>query len=304
MIEAKIIPVGMIKENISIGRGPKGDKGDIGDVTPEAKAAKEAAQNAAEAANTAAETANTAAEEAKAAVRWIETAANEILLRAYPVGSIYMSASSANPGNLFGGTWESWGSGRVPVGVDTSDTDFAPNKSGGAKTINLKHSHTVDSHSHTIAHTHTVNSHSHTIAHTHTVNSHYHSTENHSLTVSEMPYHNHSLTNSTIGWPQNAQSTAKETYTGWGSSTWPLMPKVTQTNYSGSGSGHNHGNTGNASPGTGGASTSNSGNSSPATGGTSTANSGASTPGTNTGLSENQSILQPYITCYMWKRIA
>lgn len=52
----------------------------------------------------------------------------------YPVGSIYMSVSSTNPGELFGGTWVAWGSGRVPVGVNTSDSDFSsPEKTGGNK---------------------------------------------------------------------------------------------------------------------------------------------------------------------------
>lgn len=52
----------------------------------------------------------------------------------YPVGSIYMSVNSTNPGNLFGGTWVAWGSGRVPVGVNTSDSDFkTPEKTGGSK---------------------------------------------------------------------------------------------------------------------------------------------------------------------------
>lgn len=36
----------------------------------------------------------------------------------YPVGAIYMSVNSTDPGSLFPGTyWESWGEGRVPVGV-------------------------------------------------------------------------------------------------------------------------------------------------------------------------------------------
>ena len=33
----------------------------------------------------------------------------------YPVGSIYMSVKSTNPGTLFGGTWTAWGTGRPPI---------------------------------------------------------------------------------------------------------------------------------------------------------------------------------------------
>ena len=52
----------------------------------------------------------------------------------YPVGSIYLSVNSTNPSQLFGGTWEQWGKGRVPVGVDTSDSDFnTVEKAGGNK---------------------------------------------------------------------------------------------------------------------------------------------------------------------------
>lgn len=56
----------------------------------------------------------------------------------YPVGAIYMSANSANPGAFLGGTWVAWGTGRVPVGIDTSQTEFnAVEKQGGAKTHTL-----------------------------------------------------------------------------------------------------------------------------------------------------------------------
>lgn len=37
----------------------------------------------------------------------------------YPVGSIYISVSNTDPGNLFGKTWVAWSVGRVPVGVNT-----------------------------------------------------------------------------------------------------------------------------------------------------------------------------------------
>lgn len=43
----------------------------------------------------------------------------------YPVGSIYMSVNNTSPASLFGGTWQSWGSGRVPISVNTSDSEFS-----------------------------------------------------------------------------------------------------------------------------------------------------------------------------------
>ena len=55
----------------------------------------------------------------------------------YPVGSIYMNASdSTNPSTLLGfGTWVAFGAGKVPVGIDASDTDFdTAEETGGAKT--------------------------------------------------------------------------------------------------------------------------------------------------------------------------
>lgn len=58
-----------------------------------------------------------------------------ILNLVYPVGSIYLSVNNTNPGTLFGGTWVAWGTGRVPVGINTGDSDFnTVEKTGGAKT--------------------------------------------------------------------------------------------------------------------------------------------------------------------------
>ena len=56
----------------------------------------------------------------------------------YPIGSIYLSVNSTNPKNLFGGTWIQWGSGRVPVCVNTSNSKFnSVEKTGGAETHTL-----------------------------------------------------------------------------------------------------------------------------------------------------------------------
>ena len=63
----------------------------------------------------------------------------------YPVGAIYMSVSNINPGTFLGGTWAAWGSGRVPVGVNASDTDFnTVEKTGGVKDAVIpQHNHTA-----------------------------------------------------------------------------------------------------------------------------------------------------------------
>lgn len=56
-------------------------------------------------------------------------------LSAYPVGSIYLAVVSTNPATFFGGTWVTWGTGRVPVAIDTSQTEFnTVEKTGGEKT--------------------------------------------------------------------------------------------------------------------------------------------------------------------------
>ena len=56
----------------------------------------------------------------------------------YKIGDIFLSTSSENPAERFGGTWELISKGRTLVGVDESDTDFATvKKTGGSKTHTL-----------------------------------------------------------------------------------------------------------------------------------------------------------------------
>jgi len=81
---------------------------------------------------------------------------NGFLDRVYPVGSIYISISSVNPGTHLGGTWVRFGQGRTLVGVDETDTDTidsfgAVQAIGGAKrhTLNEEempsHGHDLES---------------------------------------------------------------------------------------------------------------------------------------------------------------
>lgn len=87
--------------------------------------------------------------------------------------------------------------GRVAIGLKSTDTDFDTlGETGGAKTVNLQHSHTTDiQHSHG-THDHTVDiSHDHG-SHNHTQDSHNHgsgSTGGTAISTAEMPSHRHNV---------------------------------------------------------------------------------------------------------------
>lgn len=58
----------------------------------------------------------------------------QLFLLMHRVGDIIFSTSDENPSTIYGGTWVAWGKGQVPVGVDTSDSDFnTVEKTGGEK---------------------------------------------------------------------------------------------------------------------------------------------------------------------------
>lgn len=154
-----------------------------------------------------------------------------------PVGHIRMETTNTNPSTYLGfGTWVLWGAGRVPVGVNTTDTDFKTvEQTGGTK------------------------------IHTHTNSS----TGSTKLTVANIPSHSHSLklangtsltgkkvamfTNNETG-HEASQTTGNYTYSAVSADTTSV----------GGNTGHTH-------------------------------------TISDTGSS---STLQPYITCYMWKRTA
>lgn len=140
----------------------------------------------------------------------INTAVAAAKLAMYPVGALYMSVTNTNPGTFLGGTWVAWGSGQVPVGVDTLQTEFnTVEKTGGEKT--------------------------------------------HTLTSAEIPAHTHPVT---VGASSAVGGTASSTVASGGSfyTTSGTIGNIAVGNNTGGGGAHNN--------------------------------------------------LQPYITCYMWKRTA
>lgn len=117
------------------------------------------------------------------------------------------------------------------------------------------------------------------LSHSHTVNSHSHYS----------PAHSHSLASgwAKIGRCRNyMEGIAYKTGAGAGSTTYDRA----QTNGGGI-AGGSFAATDTAALG---------GN----TSSTSPENTGSASPGTSSSLSSSQSILQPYVTCYMWKRTA
>lgn len=67
----------------------------------------------------------------------VQSAIDEVIDRIYPVGSIYMSVTDSTVAQVearFGGTWEAFATGKTLIGVDVNDADFdTVEETGGAK---------------------------------------------------------------------------------------------------------------------------------------------------------------------------
>lgn len=95
-----------------------------------------------------------------ATTAFVQSAVTAALQAVYPVGSVYINASSStNPNTLLGfGTWVEFGAGRVIVGQNASDALFDTlEETGGSKdAIVVSHTHTGTTASNG-THTHTFN---------------------------------------------------------------------------------------------------------------------------------------------------
>lgn len=233
----------------------------------------------------------------------IANAIKEENKKRYHVGSLIFDTKNINPATYLGfGTWQLWGSGCVPVGVDTVQTEFATSeKTGGGKSITLT-SANLPSHSHSITkHTHSIPN------HTHVGPSHSHTTPNHTHTWSGTTRgggaHGHQIfLNNDANFPMVG-------FPGWAGSTVSInRVLMNQSNgtgyymYAGGVGDHTHGYSGTTSSNNGGH-TGAAGTG--ATGGWSgnTGEGGPTTTG-STGSGTAISTLQPYVTCYIWKRTA
>lgn len=192
----------------------------------------------------------------------------EMLKTIYPVGCIYMTASSENPSKTFGfGTWAQWGAGRVPVGIDAQDADFnAAEKAGGAKNITLTAAQSgIQNHRHTFTGK-AVTSGTQSANHTHTISGGSHNHAEHYNTWVNAKGKNYVVSNTTgSGVYLNTVSTGREQIY-----TYDASISLTCGNNSAN---HTHSVT-----------------------------AAGTISDTTANATAAHSNLQPYITCYMWKR--
>lgn len=256
----------------------------------------------------------------------------------YPIGAIYLSVNNTNPSELFGGTWEQIAGGRTLVGFNENDDNFnIIEKTGGSSSVTIDSSF-LPSHRHYFSdggHSHSMAEHSHVIDlytntednnHYHTVNSHTHAGPSHthsfSTTTGNESSHTHTMradmdviyNTSGQSWSVHREGSTNNNHTSAAATSKSKNLKIS------SGSSHNHSVSGTTdSAGTGAT-----GSSSPDTGtqssthrhhiwGSTDTSTAISTGGTyvsgytdyagSSSGSNSFSILQPYFTCYIWKRI-
>ena len=193
---------------------------------------------------------------------------NNFLNKTYPVGSIYISTNSTNPSSLFGGKWESYGAGRTIVGVGSNgETNYASaGLTGGNEKINLAVAN-LPAHTHSFTPSGTVSS----------------TFKGNTGTLSSSGAHTHSMPYTpTKNSNENTQGASGAVLPGIGFADRLYVTGHTITTTS-SGA-HTHTLT--------------------AKGSVTSSFSGTKVNTTSVGSSTSIDIRNPYITTYMWKRIA
>jgi len=188
----------------------------------------------------------------------------------HPIGSLEFNTSGTNPSVYLGfGTWELWGAGKVPIGVDSSDSSIDDaDKTVGSKTKSYtpagKNTGTAI----------TMNA----VELTHSGGA----VGNHTLTVSEMPSHTHNV------WYFDCDPILHANNQGGGRAMDPQnnwLDSTGRLQNTGGGGAHNHGFTQPSKH-------------------SFTPTTKTVTQPTFTGTQANINVVQPSISCYMWKRTA
>lgn len=251
----------------------------------------------------------------------IGTSKEEIIDSAFPVKSIFITTNSANPGTYLGGIWEAFGTGKTLIAVDTSNTNFnTVEKTGGQTELNLAHTHStrghtlttseIPSHSHSMTHTHSdtfscaSNSHSHGMSHKH----------RDSFSCASGGSHTHDVRYKTSDLSLDATSNYSGYKLSWDHNYTNKLPAPTAGGHARlwttSAGSHSHTISGSVSTYSGSTDSSShshtiSGSVSQYSGSTGTAGSGNShSHGDTDSALDSYTVLPPYITVYMWKRIS
>ena len=189
----------------------------------------------------------------------------------HPIGSLEFNTSGTNPSVYLGfGTWELWGAGKVPIGVDSSDSSIDDaDKTVGSKTKSYTPAGTNTGTAITM----------NAVELTHSGGA----VGNHTLTADEsgLPRHAHTVR---VGWGDTPDANIGVA-SGGGFKLRVDKGEETSVNSASASSGHNHGFT--------------------------QPNKHSFTPTTKTitqptftGTQANINVVQPSISCYMWKRTA
>ncbi len=124
----------------------------------------------------------------------------------YPVGSIYISTNTTNPSTYLGGTWAQVAKDCYLVGYDASNTWF--NKPGTSKGSNGKSGSW--------------------------------NTDNHTLTINQIPAHNHEYADRMMIWDASGNNTDIVQDGSFDNACLRFKSWGTKTNNTGGGQGHNH----------------------------------------------------------------
>lgn len=209
----------------------------------------------------------------------------QVFAAIYPVGSVYISNNSTDPGTLFGGTWSQFGAGRTLVGLDSGDSDFNTAEEEGGEKIKGISAHSGTAVADHAAHTHNVTTNVTVSDHT-----------SHTHTYTEVPNHVHNQSAGTGSTGNFTQvTTAVDTSSGGtgGSPTQTALGTTTGNPVGGVATGTTNGPND--------ALTHSVTNNGVTTGNPSaTLSHSVTQPNDHAGLN----VVQPYVVVYFWKRTA